>query len=161
MLPPQSLGLATCLVVLGCAVRSWAAGYLLKGKRVAIGGPYAYIRNPLYTGSFMIGLGFCLALYQSPLPPFLLLFWLLSLAGFLGIYAAKGKSEEQDLEQALGNDYAMYRNRVPAFLPVCGRVKGLGRQRFSQELYGRNEEYRCILGSLIFLAGLYVRAYAN
>ena len=42
-------------VILGCLLRSWAAGYLFKGKRVAVGGPYALIRNPLYVGSFVLG----------------------------------------------------------------------------------------------------------
>jgi protein-S-isoprenylcysteine O-methyltransferase Ste14 len=161
VLPPTSLAVATGLVLAGCALRSWAAGYLLKGKRVAVGGPYAYIRNPLYTGSFILGAGFCLALYQSPLPPAVLLFWLICLAVFVGIYAAQGKSEEVDLEIALGKDYTDYRARVPAFLPVRGRVEGLGSQRFSSELYRRNREYRCIVGSLAVLAFLYGRAYVG
>src|SRR5471030_1298432 len=55
-------------VVLGCALRSWAAGYLFKGKRVAVGGPYAYVRNPLYLGSFILGLGFCGVLWRWPIP---------------------------------------------------------------------------------------------
>src|SRR4051794_8366501 len=59
--PP--LRLCAVFVLVGCALRSWAAGYLLKGKRVAVGGPYAFVRNPLYVGSFILGAGFCLALY--------------------------------------------------------------------------------------------------
>src|SRR5438477_3135981 len=90
-------GMATLLVAAGCALRAWAAGYLLKGKRVAVGGPYAYVRNPLYLGSFMIGAGFCLALFRSPLPSAVLLLCMVYVAGFIGMYVAKGRSEEDEL----------------------------------------------------------------
>src|SRR5690348_6192113 len=45
-LPASREAYLTCLVlvVFGCLLRSWAAGYLLKVKRVAVGGPYAFIR---------------------------------------------------------------------------------------------------------------------
>jgi protein-S-isoprenylcysteine O-methyltransferase Ste14 len=57
--PASWLHLLACAipVFFGCALRFWAAGYLFKGKRVAVGGPYAYVRNPLYLGSFILGLG--------------------------------------------------------------------------------------------------------
>jgi protein-S-isoprenylcysteine O-methyltransferase Ste14 len=148
---PQNLIPCIVLVALGCALRSWAAGYLFKGKRVAIGGPYAYVRNPLYVGSFLIGAGFCLGFYQEPLPPSVLVFWLIYIFGFVLLYAAKGHSEEDELAKALGPDYVIYRSRVPAFIPVRGRVSGLGHQHFSLELYRRNREYQCILGSLAIL----------
>ena len=145
------------LVVLGCALRSWAAGYLFKGKRVAVGGPYAYVRNPLYAGSFIIGAGFCLALYRSPLPPSVFLFWFVYLAGFILLYAAKGRAEEKELLRALGPAYETYRERVPALFPVRGKVSGLGAQRFSLELYRRNREWQCVAGSMALLAFLFWR----
>jgi protein-S-isoprenylcysteine O-methyltransferase Ste14 len=151
--------LCSLMVSFGCTLRSWAAGYLLKGKRVAVGGPYAYVRNPLYLGSFILGLGFSLALYREPLPVLTLIFWAIFLLGFLVVYRAKSLAEEQELLQALGGDYANYRQRVPAFLPIHGRVAGLGEQRFSRELYHRNREYQCVLGSLCMLAFLFWRLY--
>ena len=147
------------LVALGCALRSWAAGYLLKGKRVAVGGPYAYVRNPLYVGSFILGLGFCLVLYRDPLPFWTLAFWGIFLVGYLIIYRAKSLAEENELVAALGHDYESYRGKVPAFLPVHGKILGLGNQHFSSELYRRNREYQCILGSALMLLFLFWRAY--
>src|SRR6185369_12486626 len=60
---PSPLGWGIGLVVagLGVAVRSWAAGYLIKSKALITGGPYAYVRNPLYLGRVMIGTGMCIA----------------------------------------------------------------------------------------------------
>jgi protein-S-isoprenylcysteine O-methyltransferase Ste14 len=149
---PSMLYACAALVILGCALRSWAAGYLLKGKRVPVGGPYAYVRNPLYVGSFLIGAGFCLALYRTPLPRSVAGFWSVYLIGFIALYAAKSKAEEQELARALGQAYETYRERVPALLPLRGKLPGLGAQRFSGELYQRNREYQCIWGSVTLLA---------
>jgi protein-S-isoprenylcysteine O-methyltransferase Ste14 len=152
-----ALGLCVALVVLGCLVRSWSAGYLLKGKRTAVGGPYAYIRNPLYIGSFVIGIGFCAALWRWP--PTITSVGLAAafLVGFGTVYRAKTLAEEKELAAHLGAPYQAYARTVPAFLPVRGRVRGLGAQRFSWELYRRNREYECILGSASLLAYLYWR----
>jgi protein-S-isoprenylcysteine O-methyltransferase Ste14 len=144
-------------VVWGCALRSWAAGYLLKGKRVAVGGPYAYVRNPLYAGSFIIGVGFCGALWRWPLPWSLVILWTAFLVGFGVVYRAKCLAEEAELAAYLGDTYRSYAARVPAFLPARGRVKVLGEAHFSWELYRRNREYQCVLGSGVLLVFLYVR----
>jgi hypothetical protein len=129
----------------------------LKGKRTAVGGPYAYIRNPLYIGSFIIGVGFCAALWQWPptissagLPAAFLV-------GFGTLYRAKMLAEEKELAENLGKPYQVYAQAVPAFLPVRGHVRGLGVQRFSWEIYQRNSEYRCILGSIGVLGVLFIR----
>jgi protein-S-isoprenylcysteine O-methyltransferase Ste14 len=145
------------LVVLGCLLRSWAAGYLFKGKRVAVGGPYAYIRNPLYVGSFILGIGFCVALWQRPLSLSSVVLALVFLIGFGVLYRAKTLAEEIELTNNLGESYLSYARKVPPFLPTRGRVAGLGQQRFSWELYRRNREYECWLGSAAVLLYLYVR----
>lgn len=49
------------LAVLGIAVRLWASGHVKKDKVLATGGPYSYVRHPLYVGNHLITLGFCLA----------------------------------------------------------------------------------------------------
>ncbi len=157
--PPEasSLFLAVLLVALGCALRSWAAGYLLKGKRVAVGGPYAYVRNPLYLGSFILGCGFCAALWRSPADLRVLGFWGFFFLSFFVVYRSKSSREEAELAAALGAPYEQYREKVPALLPGRGRVVGLGNQRFSGALYRRNREYRCWLGSAAVLLILFLK----
>src|SRR5262245_4513797 len=49
------------LVLAGSLLRTWAAGHLLKTKELTLTGPYAYTRNPLYVGTFLIGMGFAIA----------------------------------------------------------------------------------------------------
>ncbi len=155
---PRNLVLCTALVTAGCALRAWAAGYLFKGKRVAVGGPYAYVRNPLYVGSFIIGAGFCAALLNPPVLPIVWLFFGIYIAGFIGMYVAKGRSEEDELRRSLGAEYETYRAQVPAFIPIRGHVKGLGVQHYSADLYRRNREYQCLWGSLAVLVLLYWRS---
>jgi len=157
--PASAAWFAVCiaLVMAGCALRAWAAGYLLKGKRVAVGGPYAYIRNPLYVGSFLIALGCCAALYRRPLPTAALILWSAFLLGFGVVYRAKTQAEEKELAANLGERYVRYAQQVPPFLPVKGRVSGLGVQHFSWELYRRNREYQCFYGSIAVLIYLGLR----
>ena len=49
--------LGTPLSVLGLLVRGWAAGSIDKDQELTTSGPYAYLRNPLYLGTFLIGTG--------------------------------------------------------------------------------------------------------
>ena len=49
------------LALVGLAIRIWAAGCLRKFEQLTLSGPYLWSRNPLYLGSFLIGLGFTLA----------------------------------------------------------------------------------------------------
>lgn len=145
------------LILTGCALRSWAAGYLLKGKRVAVGGPYARVRNPLYLGSFIIATGFCVALAQRPLPASIAGLWAAFFLGYGVLYSVKTLAEERELTADLGQPYLDYASRVPAFIPWKGRVSGLGEQSFSVELFKRNREYQCWLGSASLYGLLWVR----
>src|SRR5437764_11942650 len=47
--------------LVGLAIRAWASGHIRKAKLLAVSGPYAYTRNPLYVGSFILGVGFTIA----------------------------------------------------------------------------------------------------
>ena len=38
--------------IFGLLLRAWAAGHLAKNQNLAISGPYSYIRNPLYAGTY-------------------------------------------------------------------------------------------------------------
>ena len=149
--------LVSALVILGCAIRTWAAGHLSKGERVAVGGPYAFVRNPLYLGSFIIGAGFCVALWSCPVPVTSVILWAVYLVSFAVIYTTKTKAEERELCLTLNGEYQSYASKVPSFLPWKGRVRDLGSQPFSYERFLRNREYQCLLGSAGVLAILFVK----
>src|SRR3954467_2732139 len=56
---PSLPGIAVCFA--GATIRYWASGYLRKDSRPAVGGPYAFVRNPLYLGTWLMAIGAALA----------------------------------------------------------------------------------------------------
>jgi hypothetical protein len=86
----RSLWIGGSVAALGSLGRIWAAGHLDKGKCLACAGPYAHTRNPLYLGSFLMGLGVVLA-GQA--------YWLLLPFGlfFAAFYYPVMRREEQEL----------------------------------------------------------------
>lgn len=74
-------------------------------------GPYAYVRNPMLTGVFVLlfGLGVLLRSISlvSIFTPVFILF---------NVWELKAV-EERELEKRLGKDYVEYKKRVPMFVP--------------------------------------------
>lgn len=107
---PLSIAIGAVLVVTGQAVRLWASGYIHKESEVTTGGPYAYVRNPLYVGSFLISAGFAVmsAVWVS---------WLLVAVQYALVYHLTVLAEERRLESILGEPYRQYRSAVPRWIP--------------------------------------------
>ena len=53
-----SLVIGSGIAAIGVFIRAWASGHIRKAETLAVSGPYAYTRNPLYVGSFIMGVGF-------------------------------------------------------------------------------------------------------
>jgi protein-S-isoprenylcysteine O-methyltransferase Ste14 len=49
-------------IIAGLLVRLWSNGYAIKNDKLTTSGPYAFVRNPLYVGTFLIALGFVIVL---------------------------------------------------------------------------------------------------
>lgn len=134
--PLWPVGIA--LALLGMLFRGWAAGHVRKNDQLAVSGPYAFTRHPLYLGSFVIGLGFSLAGRSLPI---LVLF----LACFFLLYLPAMRAEEERLKHLFPTRYPDYRRTVPFFLPTRWPT-GRGPSPFSLQHYRRNREYRVVLG---------------
>lgn len=141
------------MAFLGLILRAWASGHIRKNSRLATTGPYAYTRNPLYLGSFLIGLGFSIASGRWPLA---LIFALL----FLGIYLPVMRVESADLRGLFGADYERYSRSVPLFFPKLWPYRDARstKERFDASLYLRYREYRAAIGFLAAWALLALRA---
>jgi protein-S-isoprenylcysteine O-methyltransferase Ste14 len=140
---PTPLTLLTGAIVAapGLALRAWASGHLRKNESLATGGPYAYTRNPLYLGSFLLGLGFTIASGR----------WFLVIvfaAMLLGIYLPVMRVESQALAELFGERYRRYADRVPSFLPKLSPYRDESATSFDSGLYLRYQEYRAALGAL-------------
>src|SRR5271166_7113924 len=56
-----SLLIGAAIALLGILLRAMASGHVEKNRVLTMTGPYAYVRNPLYLGSIIIGIGFAVA----------------------------------------------------------------------------------------------------
>jgi protein-S-isoprenylcysteine O-methyltransferase Ste14 len=143
-----SLAWGLPVAALGLLVRAWAAGHLAKNERLAAGGPYAFVRNPLYVGTLVAAAGFAVASRSGVLA-------LILAAVFLLVYLPVIELEEQHL-RALFPEYAAYAERVPMLRPRWPAVSGA--ERFRWALYLRNQEYQALAASVAGVAYLVWRA---
>jgi protein-S-isoprenylcysteine O-methyltransferase Ste14 len=150
---PLTLIVGGLVALPGLALRAWATGHLRKNDALATTGPYAYTRNPLYLGSFVIGLGFTIAAGRLILG---LLFALL----FLGIYVPVMRVETKTLDELFGKDYQDYAAAVPLFLPrVTAYRAGAAKAKFDPALYRRYREYQAAIGLVVAWLLLAIKWY--
>jgi protein-S-isoprenylcysteine O-methyltransferase Ste14 len=151
---PKALLGGAIISLTGLVIRAWAAGHIRKNARLAISGPYAFTRNPLYLGSFFLGLGFTVASGNWILA---VLFALL----FVGIYFPVMRVEATTMAELFGQDYETYKESVPLFVPRLSpyRPPGAGSNRFDLNLYLRYREYRAALGLAFAWILLLVKSY--
>ena len=143
----SSLEIGLPVSVLGLALRAWAAGHLEKNTTLADGGPYAYVRNPLYIGTLLTAAGLVIASQRWELG---VLFAIV----FLLIYLPVVELEEQHLRKIFP-DYKKYAERVPKLIP---RLSGGSRKQFRAAIYLKNQEYQALLGFLAGAAFLFWKA---
>ena len=145
---PESIMASLPFILAGLAARAWAAGHLEKNLTLADSGPYAYTRNPLYLGSFIVALGFAVAAASVALA-------ILFTAAFIGIYLPV-MEREQDHLLKLFPEYKAYAARVPLLWPNLGPK---GSRSFNPAVYLKNQEYKAALGVLTGFALLAVKMY--
>ena len=150
---PTLLLAGAALAVVGLLIRGWAAGLLRKEQVLATGGPYAHTRNPLYLGSFFLGLGVTLAGGQW-------YFVAIFAAFYLGIYGRTMRGEAELLEGLFGDAYRHYAANVPLLFPRLTRYRPqeAGESRsFTFERYFGNREYEALLGAIAGFGFLFLR----
>jgi protein-S-isoprenylcysteine O-methyltransferase Ste14 len=127
--------------VAGAVLRALAAGTIRKDSRLATDGPYAWTRNPLYLGSFLLQLGFgvmsgsWVAAAITVLPSFI-------------IYPNVIRSEEGHLLRLFPEEFPQYCAAVPRFFPRFRPTSA----SFSLNQYLANREYNTGLGFAAVLA---------
>jgi protein-S-isoprenylcysteine O-methyltransferase Ste14 len=113
--------IALACLAMGAILRVWGTAYLgsgamrgavMQGDRLVAAGPYRYLRNPLYLGSWLLGLATAILMSPSGAAFFLLAFSVFVL--FLI------SAEERFLTAQLGDVYQEYCRRVPRLWPGIG-----------------------------------------
>ncbi len=137
---PVSYAIGLGIAAVGEALRIWSAGHLVKGTGVTRSGPYAWTRNPLYLGSAIMGVGFCVAARSWVL---LVLF-----AGLLlGVILPVIRTEARKLAELHPQVYSEYAKAVPLCLPGIGpRREWLHERDFDWTRVKVNREHRAVLG---------------
>jgi len=113
------------IVVLGMAFRICSAGYLLGRHTVTevqsdflcTSGPFAYIRNPLYLGNFVVGIGLCISLNEWYA-------YTIFIIEYACLYSIIIPYEGRFLQERFGNAYLEYKAHTGTFLPRLKGYKG-------------------------------------
>jgi protein-S-isoprenylcysteine O-methyltransferase Ste14 len=152
MAQPNGVSLAAggTIALLGLALRAWAAGHLAKYESLSTSGPFAYLRNPLYAGTLIVGAGFAVAGARLGIGLALLAFFVL-------LYLPVIEEEESYLRDKFP-EYAAYERRVPRLWPKPARGGSSG-GRFRFELYLRNQEYQAFGGFVVVMAMLAAKSF--
>jgi hypothetical protein len=132
------------LIIVGEALRIWATGHLRKNKVLTIGGPYRFVRDPMYVGSLLIVTGFMLAGDQHAL---IVIFWLIYFAYYI---PRKRRIECSRLLRKFGADYAHYMAEVGSIIPRLKPYQGAGQSRFAWRQCFVNDEH----GIIVLLLGV-------
>lgn len=147
----RSLAAGVPIALLGALVRAWASGHLRKNAELAVTGPYAFTRNPLYFGSFLMTSGCAIA--GGNLWPGL---WLVSF--FLLIYWPVMQAEAARMRSLFAGAYSEWEARVPLFIPrITPYRNGLTRS-FDPRQYFHHREYRALIGLAMVIAVLSLKA---
>jgi hypothetical protein len=132
-------------------IRAQASGHVRKNEALAMSGPYAHTRNPLYLGSLLMGIGFALSARS---------WWVGTalIAMFFAIYVPVIRSEEVFLRERFP-EFKAYAQAVPRMIPrftpaFRGQADGGG---FSMDLYLKHREYNALLGAVAMTAGLILK----
>lgn len=140
-------------VVLGQLLRFWAVGCIgrYRGEqvgalRLASWGPYAFVRNPLYLGNGIIGLGW--GVMAGPWAALIFVITFILLYTVLII-----PHEEAFLLEKFGAEYRLYKERTGSFFPKSwpsGRIAG----PFERQVLWRSERHSLlttVVGSLLIV----------
>lgn len=85
------------------------------GRELIQGGPYAFVRNPMYLGIYFIGVGMVMVLFQWWVAGVFLLIFIMR-------YLPLVFKEEKKLTALFSKEYVDYCKGVPRLLPLSGVI---------------------------------------
>ena len=146
---PRSMIVGCAVALVGLALRAASAGVLEKNRRLAVAGPYAHTRNPLYLGSAIAALGFSIAAGVG------WLFLLLAIF-FVAVYVPVMRSEATRLQELFPAEYAAYAQAVPLLVPrlTPWKPRDNDAASFTWQRYWGNHEYRAAAAFALITAVL-------
>ena len=143
-------------IIAGLLIRLWSNGYAIKNDKLTTSGPYAFGRNPLYLGTFLIAIGFVIALKSNPQIyewiggiVFLLL---LSFMYYKTIHAEQGM-----LLTKFKNAYSDYCKQVPAMIPCLIPYNKGEKWPFNLQRLIDSKEHKTVIWIYILLVVFHIK----
>ena len=153
---PMSVTAGFVFLLVGEAVRVWAAGHLVKNVELVVAGPYRFTRNPLYLGRLLIFSGLCV---MARMPyginlGLLALGWVVFFSYYL---PRKERIESARLQGLHGEAYDRYREAVPALFPTRSPIPETTSTGWSSRRLIRNREHWMVLAmAIVWLLMLWI-----
>ncbi|MBS3808627.1 MAG: isoprenylcysteine carboxylmethyltransferase family protein [Desulfobacterales bacterium] len=135
--------------VSGELIQLWCFATIKTKKRLTTGGPYMFVRNPMYLGRFFLFLGILMMTGN----PWIILVYLIVYYFYM---TNRVKREESQLKEIFGRDYRTYCSDVHPYLPTVNRyfnAKNLF--KFDGESFAQNHGTR----NMTALGACYVLLY--
>ena len=116
---PGVWGFGLIVFLPGVILRIWSQRHLRYRVQaehcLAVTGPYAYCRNPVYVGNMLLLAGLTVLCELIWAVPFIILWAML-------VYSRAVRFEEARLAMRFGSEYACYCEGVPRWVPRCRRL---------------------------------------
>lgn len=150
------------LAVIAAWLRTWAAAYLhtevvhdasLHADRLVADGPYRHLRNPLYLGILLAGVGLAALASRSGA--------VVLVVGLTAFTLRLIGREEAELTAAKGESYRAFKAAVPSLLPalVPRLPPGGARPRWGQAFLGETFFWALAAAILVFAWTLRIEVY--
>lgn len=155
-LDEASLRAGVGFIIAGALIRLWSNGYAIKNDKLTTSGPYAFVRNPLYLGTFLIALGFVIVLKSQP--P-----WLEWIGGSIFMLALSFmyyqtiQGEQGMLLAKFKNAYSDYCKHVPAMIPSLVPYNKGEKWPFNLQRLIDSKEHKPVFWIFILLVVFYLK----
>lgn len=161
----SSIAVGLPLAIAGELLRCWAVGYAgvttrhdaVTAPELVTGGPYGYVRNPLYLGNFVTAAGYAIA-FTGKNTAFARAGLIAgSLAAMAAVYAAIVPHEEAFLRQQFGQEFEWYCKRVPRVVPqLQPNFEGRGEWHADALIKAESKTF-ALLGAMLIVLALRAR----
>jgi len=157
-LDEASLRAGIGFIIAGALIRLWSNGYAIKNDKLTTSGPYAFVRNPLYLGTFLIAIGFVITLNSQPR----LLEWIVGSIFLLALsfmYYRTIKGEQGMLLAKFKDAYSDYCKQVPAMIPCLIPYNKGEKWPFNLQRLINSKEHKPVFWIYILLVVFYIKTH--
>jgi len=143
-------------IIAGVLIRLWSNGYAIKNDKLTTSGPYAFVRNPLYLGTFLIAIGFVIVLKSDPalLERVAGGIFLLALSF---MYYQTINAEQGMLLTKFNGAYSDYCKQVPAMIPCLVPYSKGEKWPFSLQRLFNSKEHKAVFWIYILLVVFHIK----